>query len=484
MSESKSKKWIILSVVTLSAFITNVDATIVVVGLPKLMGGLHIGITTGLWTLTSYMITSTVFLLPAGRWSDVIGTKRVFLIGFGIFTVATVLCGLAGSGSALLVYRFIQGTGAALALATATPIIVRAFPQAELGRALGINSTSWVIGSIVGPAAGGALVNFYDWRAIFFVTVPFAVIGFIGAWRVLPKANPGTHRSIDWPGDLTFGLGLVGVLLALSEGGLWGWGSAKIIGLFAVSAALLGSFVLIERRVSQPLFHLSLLKHSHFRTGLGVTLSYSIGYFATTFLLTMYLQGALDLSPLDAGLLLVPLSIPQLFMGPVGGILADRWGPARGMLIGVLLLIGAGIWLGSLHTSLSASSIIIPLLMMSTATGLAWPALTKVVMSAAPSSETGSASGMFYTLRNVGVSLSLTLALVIAEVSVPPQVATRALAGTSSKLSHSLVASLVHATDTGFRFFVLFFAAALVLILFLFRRVKITTAVASEESGQ
>ena len=111
MSESTSKKWIILSVVTLSAFITNVDATIVVVGLPKLMGGLHIGITTGLWTLTSYMITSTVFLLPAGRWSDVIGTKRVFLIGFGIFTVATVLCGLAASGTALLIYRFIQGTG-------------------------------------------------------------------------------------------------------------------------------------------------------------------------------------------------------------------------------------------------------------------------------------------------------------------------------------------------------------------------------------
>nr|WP_238413439.1 MFS transporter [Alicyclobacillus sp. TC] len=131
-------KWSILAAVTLVSFITNVDATIVVIGLPRLMSGLHISVVTGLWTITSYIITSTVFLLPAGRWSDLIGTKKIFIAGLAIFTVATFLCGIANSGSALIVYRFIQGTGAALALATATPIIVKAFPANELGKALGL----------------------------------------------------------------------------------------------------------------------------------------------------------------------------------------------------------------------------------------------------------------------------------------------------------------------------------------------------------
>jgi MFS family permease len=171
LNPAQSHKWWILSVVTLVAFVTNVDGTIVVVGLPRMVSGLHTTITVGLWALTSYIITSTVFLLPAGRWSDVIGSKKIFMFGLLVFTVATLLCGIAPSGALLIAFRFIQGAGAALALATATPIIVRAFPQAELGRALGINSTAWVMGSIVGPVAGGVLVSTLGWRAIFFVTI-------------------------------------------------------------------------------------------------------------------------------------------------------------------------------------------------------------------------------------------------------------------------------------------------------------------------
>lgn len=142
MTQSHSNKWIILLVVTLVSFITNVDSTIVIIGLPKLMQGLNMSIEFGLLSITSYIITSTVLLLPAGRWADIIGTKKVFLLGFCIFTIGTVLCGFATSGPVLILYRVIQGAGAALALATATPIILKTFPENQLGLALGINATS------------------------------------------------------------------------------------------------------------------------------------------------------------------------------------------------------------------------------------------------------------------------------------------------------------------------------------------------------
>lgn len=461
MGSGDNKKWWILAVVTLVAFVTNLDATIVVVGLPRMVAGLHITVTLGLWTMTSYIITSTVFLLPAGRWSDVIGRKKIFLSGLMIFMVATTLCGLAPNGGLLLLFRFIQGTGAALSLATATPIIVASFPPQHLGRALGINSTSWVMGSIVGPVVGGVLVSTLGWRWIFFVAIPFALMGMIGALIVLKEPPPTMRARTDWGGAATFGAGLVGLLLVLSLGQGWGWDSGRTFGVLTVTVALFVVFVLIEQKTNQPMFNLSLLRHHHYRAGLGVTILYSIGYFATTFLLTIYLQGAVHLSPIDAGLMLVPLSAPQLIMGPLGGILSDRFGPARPVLVGIAFLAVGGFWLGHLSAHFSVWSVILPLLLMSAANGIAWPSLTKAVMSSAPRQATGSASGMFFTFRNVGMALSLTLALVVAEISLPPAIAAKIYLGTSNLLNPAMQGALVHATNVGFWVFVAFYILAL-----------------------
>lgn len=461
MAGTNNRKWWILSVVTLVAFVTNLDATIVVVALPRMVSGLHITVTTGLWTMTAYIITSTVFLLPAGRWSDVIGRKKIFLAGLFIFTVATAACGLAPNGALLLLFRFIQGAGAALSLATATPIIVAAFPPQELGRALGINSTSWVMGSIVGPVVGGILVSTLGWRWIFFVAIPFAILGIIGSFWVLKEPAPTVKARTDWGGVLSFGLGLVGLLLVMSLGKSWGWLSVRSIGVLAATVLLFILFVRWEQRFKSPMFDLGLLRHRHYRSGLSVTILYSIGYFATTFLLTIYLQGAVHLSPIDAGLMLVPLSAPQLIMGPVGGMLADRFGPARPVIGGILGLAVGGFWLGHLSVHFSPWAVILPLLIMSAGCGTAWPALTKAVMSSAPREATGSASGMFFTFRNVGMALSLTLALLVAEVSLPPAVAAKIYLGTSNLLNPAMQGSLIHATNVGFWVFVVFYLLAL-----------------------
>lgn len=467
MNDAYSRKWLILAAVTLVSFITNVDGTIVVVGLPRLMESLHMTVVTGLWTITSYLITSTVFLLPAGKWSDSIGTKRIFLFGLAIFTVATALCGVANSGATLILFRFIQGTGAALSLATATPIIVRSFPTSELGRAIGINSISWVIGAIVGPVVGGSLISSFGWRSIFFVTVPFALVGMVMAWIVLKRGQEQVRTKTDWGGILTFGLGLISLLVALSEGQSWGWASKGILGLFLGALILSILFVLLEIRVKHPLFNLRTLKHRPYAFGLAITLFYCIGFFAVTFLLTLYLQGALGLGPLAASLLLVPLSVPQLFMSPLGGTLADKFGSSRLVIIGLVFLAISSLLLGNLGTQLSISAIVIPLLIMSAANGLAWPALSKAVLASAPLEQMGSASGMFYTFRNIGMSLSQTLGLVIAERSVPPAIASQAFLGTMGLQNTQIQSALVHATDTSFRFFAVFFVIAMLLGLFL-----------------
>jgi EmrB/QacA subfamily drug resistance transporter len=467
MRNSDSQKWIILAIVTLVSFITNIDATIVVIGLPSMMEGLHIPMVTGLWIITSYIITSTIFLLPAGRWADMVGTKHIFILGFGIFTIATVLCGIANSGTTLIISRFIQGAGAALALATATPIIMRTFPPNQLGLAVGINSTAWIIGSIAGPVLGGALISDFGWQSIFFVTVPFALLGMIAAWFILEDKDVLVKAKTDWKGMLTFGIGLITLLIALSEAQAWGWVSAPIIGLFLTTIIMWLAFVITELRIKHPLFKLDLLSNIQYSAGLVITLNYCIGYFSIIFLLTLYLQAALHLTPLQSGMLMIPLSAPQLIMGPLGGMLADRFGPTRIMSIGLIFLAFGLFILGNLNLQLSTPAIVIPLTIISIANALAWPALAKTVLSSTPKEHAGSGSGMFYTIYNVGRALSQTLALAALEFSVPPDILSQALQGITNHQIQNVESMLVHSIDNSFRFFILFFIAALLLTVVL-----------------
>lgn len=449
-----ARKWAILAVLTLVSFVTNLDATIVVIGLPRLVHDLKISFVTGMWTITSYLITSTIFLLPAGKWADRVGYKRIFLWGFSVFTIATLLCGMANSGSALLLFRLLQGVGAAFALATATPILMRTFSTEQLGLAIGINSTSWVIGSIVGPVAGGALISSFGWRWIFFSSAPFAFIGLVSGWYLLKESDLKTRDKTDWIGILTFGLGLSSLLVALSEGQTWGWASGPVIGLFSAAILLLAAFIIAELKVKYPLFQLRLFSMKKYSTGLGLTLSYCIGYFSITTLLTFYLQSAQSVSPVESGLLLIPLSAPQLVMGPFGGRLADRFGTTRTMFVGLFFIALSFLLLGNLGEHLSKIAVTLPLFIISVANGLAWPAVAKTVLSAAPQDQAGSASGMFYTIYNVGRVLSQTLVLLILE------------------FRDSTPNTVIEMTDTGFRIFTIFFLIALLLVFFMQRAGK------------
>lgn len=463
MTNSKKHKWSILIVVTLVSFITNVDSTIVIIGLPKIMQGLNITVVVGLWTITSYIISSTVLILPAGKWADTVGTKRIFILGLVVFTIGTVLCGMANSGLTLIIYRVIQGAGAALALATATPTILNTFPDNELGLALGINATSWVIGALVGPVVGGALISKFGWSSIFFITVPFAIIGIIGAALFMKDEKVHVKEKTDWIGIFTFAFGLVAMMVVLSEGASWGWISTRISVLFIATIVLSITFFITELHVENPLFNLSLLFYKKYTTGLGITVSYCIAYFSITLLLSIYLQGALHLSPMNAGLLIIPLSAPQLIMGPLGGKLADYFGTGRMIVYGLIFLVIGLFMLGNLGSRLFIPGVVIPLIIISVANGIAWPSLAKMVLSIVPKEQAGSASGMFYTVYNVGRALSQTLVMLVIELSVPTATVSKAIVGMADFNNLHINGDLVESIDYAFRFFAIFFVIALIL---------------------
>lgn len=467
-SHSPSYKWSILLVVTLVSFISNLDATIVVIGLPKIMQGLNITLVTGLLIITSYIIVSTVFILPAGKWADIVGTKRIFILGLIIFTISTVLCGTANSGTTLIIYRLIQGGGAALAAATSTPTIMKSFPDNELGLALGIASTSWVIGAIAGPVAGGILISQFGWRSIFFATVPFLIICIIGAFCVMKDTTVKKIKSkTDWIGILAFGAGLSDMMILLSEGHSWGWLSATSIGFFIACIVLSIVFVFNELRAENPLFNFRLLLNKNYTIGLGITLSYCSAYFSLPLLLSIYLQSALHLSTMNAGLIMIALSAPQLIASPLGGKLADSFGAAKTLVISLGFLTVGLFLLGNLGAELSIPAVIIPLIIVSVANSVSWPSVSKVVLSDVPKTEAGSASGMFYTVLNISKALSQTLVIVILEFSIPPEIISKAIVGMADLNNIHIESNLISSIDINFRIFMIFLVLAFLLGLFI-----------------
>ena len=251
--------------------------------------------------------------------------------------------------------------------------------------------------------------------------------------------------------------------------------SPRTLTLIAIVIAAAISFVWRELTVSDPLFDLRLFRNTAFAAAQTVVTFASIGFFATTFLLTFYLQGALAQSPLTTGLLMIPLSAPQLIASPLGGRLADRVGSGWPMLTAMIILGLCALWLSRLPTALSLWSIAGPLAFMAIANGFYWPPLASMVMKISPRNRLGAASGLFFTFRNVGFSLSLTLALVFAETSLPGAVAMQVFLGIHTTAAVGLAHALIHAVRSAFRWFIISFAIAFLAIIPIIRHGKAPT---------
>ena len=313
-------KWWALSCTSLGMLLATVNSGTLIIALPELGRSLHTSVLQLVWVILAYMIASTVLVLTAGRLSDLFGRKRAYLAGFVVFALASLGAGFAGDPTQLILWRIAQGIGAAFLFANAAALVTDAFPREQLGLAMGTNTMVAAIGLVLGPVLGGALVAI-DWPWVFWFNVPLALAG--AAWGALilrELAKPDAVRGLDLPGTLTFVLGLTGLVLGVSRGGLTGWGDPIVLGGLAAAAVLLPSFVLIESRTRAPMLDLDIFRNRMFAAATGAAFINGLSRFALMFVFVFYYQGAQGDDAITAGIKLAPLALGMLVASPLAGI--------------------------------------------------------------------------------------------------------------------------------------------------------------------
>src|SRR5690242_11830951 len=323
-------KWWVLSCTSLGMLLATVNSGTLIIALPDLERSLHTTLLQLVWVILVYVIVSTVLVLTAGRLSDLFGRKNAYVLGFVIFSAASLGAGFSGSGTQLILWRVLQGIGGAFLFANAAALVTDAFPKRELGLAMGTNTMVAAIGLVIGPVLGGALVAI-DWPWVFWFNVPLGLLGAAWGFFVLHDiAHRDESRGLDFVGTTTFVLGLTGLVYALSKAGLTGWSDPYVIGGLIVAAVLLPAFVAIERRGSAPMLDLTLFRNRLFAAASAAAFINGLARFALMFLFVFYFQGPQNQSPIMAGIELAPMAIAMLIVSPLAGMFADRRG-SRGL---------------------------------------------------------------------------------------------------------------------------------------------------------
>ncbi len=435
-------KWVALSVTTLGSAMSAIDSSIVVLGLPTIMTSLHSDLVTMIWVLMGYILMSTIFLMFFGRLADMFGRVRLYNTGFAVFTVGSLLCALAGSGAELVLFRLVQGVGGAMLMANAMAIITEAFPPGQRGRAMGINSITWAIGSIVGPVAGGLILAFLSWQWIFLVNVPIGIGGTLWGYLALREiGQPRRRERFDLLGMALFSGGITCLLVALSQGISWGWFSAPTLGLFAAFVVLEALFALSERGGGMHFIDPVLFRSRILAFGTAAATLQSLSMFAVNFLIVFYLQAVKGESPLRAALMILPLSVVQSVVGPICGVVSDRIGARTPATLGLLLQAVACVLLAQLSTGSSYVHLLLGLVVLGVGGGLFWSPNTSAVMGAAPPQRLGVASATLATFRQTGMVTSFALALAVAAASIPSRLVGAIFLGTSVQLGGSVMSA-------------------------------------------
>jgi EmrB/QacA subfamily drug resistance transporter len=437
-------KWWALSCTSLGMLLATINSGTLVIALPDLEKALGVGLLTLVWVILAFMIASTVLVLTFGRLSDLFGRKRAFVAGFVVFTLASLGAGFATGGTDLILWRVVQGIGGALLFANASALVTDAFPREQLGVAMGTNVMVAGIGLVLGPVLGGALVEI-SWHWVFWFNVPFGIAGSLWAAIVLRElVRPEVEHRFDWPGTITFVVGLTGLTYGISRGGIVSWNDAHTIVALALAAILLPAFLVIERRAPSPMLDLTLFADRGFAAATGAAFLAGLSRFALTFVFVLYFQGALGDDPILAGVKLAPLALGMLISSPLAGAYADRHGAralaAAGMVVSAIGLIG----MTTLGTGSSYWLTATWLLINGLGSGMFNSPNTAAMMGSVPAHRRGIAGGTRMMLQNTGSVLSIAFVLAIVTAAVPTEVLLSIFSGVSSGLSDAALAPFIH----------------------------------------
>jgi EmrB/QacA subfamily drug resistance transporter len=370
--------------------------------LPTLREELNTTFAAVQWVVLAYLLTLATLLLSVGRAADIIGKKRIYVAGFVVFTVGSVLCGLSPTVEWLIAMRVVQGIGAAMLFSLGPAILTEAFPPSERGRALGISGAVVSIGVIAGPTLGGLILGSLSWHWIFFVNLPVGIVGTWLALRSIPVTMPRGGQTFDFVGAGTLFVGLLTFLLALTLGQERGFGSPSILALFGVALIAAALFLWIELRVSQPMVDLRLFRNGLFSANLAMSLITFVGLAGVTLLLPFYLQGMRGFPVGQVGLLLAVLPIALGIASPISGSLSDRYGPRLISLVGLALLVVGYLGLSTLGLSTPLWLYALLVTPVGLGMGIFQSPNNSAVLGSVPRDRLGVVSGLLALTRNLG----------------------------------------------------------------------------------
>jgi MFS family permease len=427
----RAYKWVALSNTTLAMTMATIDASIVIVSMPAIFRGIHLNpLTPGnvsylLWMIIGYLLVQSVLVVTLGRLGDMFGRVKIYNLGFVVFTAASVALSLdpaQGANGALwlIIWRMVQAFGGAMLMANSAAILTDAFPANQRGMALGINQIAGLTGQFVGLLLGGLLAA-WDWRSIFWINVPIGLFGTVWAYKSLREIARTKKARIDWAGNITFAAGAGLLLTAITYGirpygtSATGWTSPMVLGGLATGVALLVAFTVIESRVADPMFRLGLFGIRAFAAGNIAALLGAISRGGLQFMLVIWLAGIwlplhgydFTVTPLWAGIYMLPLTAGFLIAGPLSGTLSDKYGARPFATAG--LVVAAGCFLGLMLLPIDFPYPVFAVLIFGNGigSGLFASPNTSAIMSSVPAHHRGAASGMRSTFQNSGMSLSI-----------------------------------------------------------------------------
>ncbi|MGA2757624.1 MAG: MFS transporter [Solirubrobacteraceae bacterium] len=436
-------RWWALSCTSLGMLLAATNSGTLIIALPNLERSLHTSLLALVWVILAYMIASTVLVLSAGRMSDLFGRKSAYVGGFLVFAAASLGAGFAANGDQLILWRILQGMGAAFLMANSAALVTDAFPREQLGVAMGANTMVAALGLVLGPILGGALVAI-SWHWVFWFNVPLALVG--AAWGAVVLRELAKHddvRGFDVGGTLTFVVGLTALVLAVSRGGLSGWGDPIVIGGFGLAAVLLPAWVAIEQRGRAPMLDLSIFRDRLFAAASVATFISGLVRYALLFIFVFYFQGAQGDSPITAGLKLSPLAIGMLIASPLAGRYADRHGSRALAAVGMLVTAAGLAMMTSLGVAspfvLSAASLAI----VGVGSGMFMSPNTAAMMGAVAPNRRGVAAGARMVLMNTGSVLSIAFVLAVITAAVPKSTLFRIFSGLGHGLAGAKLAPFI-----------------------------------------
>jgi len=405
-----SRKWFVLAAIAMAIFLGTIDGSIVNVALPTLVDEFDTTFAVTQWVVLAYTLTQTVLVLGIGRLGDMVGKKPIFVSGFIVFTIGSLLAGLSPGIGWLIGARVVQAVGAAMIFALGFAITTEAFPSSERGRALGINGTMVSLGIMAGPIIGGLILEAADWRWIFFVNLPIGIVGTITAIRFIPNTRPIGGQRFDWVGAGLFFVALLTLLVGLTTGQEAGFTSPIVLALFGASVAAFVVFIAAERRVEQPMLDLTLFQSRDLTVNLVTGF---ISFFALSGLLLLapfYLTDVIGLSPRQVGFVLGAVPITMGIVAPLSGGLSDRIGSRPVTVAGLATMVAgyvvAAFWFEGATTALAA---IVVGLIVGLGMGVFQSPNNSAILGAVPRDRLGITSGMLTINRTTGMLTGIAI---------------------------------------------------------------------------